>query len=223
MTALLLAVVLAAPPEGLVKIESQCASGGDDYFFFPSGVVIAECWGCTDQPLIREGSWKLDGKKVVVEMKTEWAGVGQGKVVEAASVDVFGAYAAVRRPSKERAEFELAAFTASDDEQSCGHVKKHDRSANVRTFLRLFLGEHPETFQRELTPFDLSKLKKNELRLMRNEIYARYGFVFKDAELKKHFAAVPGYRARLTDVDAFLSDVEKSNLETLKAAEAKAK
>jgi hypothetical protein len=38
-----------------------------------------------------------------------------------------------------------------------------------------------------LTSSDVSTLTKNELKMMRNEIYARHGYIFKASDLRLYF------------------------------------
>ncbi len=51
-----------------------------------------------------------------------------------------------------------------------------------------------------------------DLRVLRNEIYARHGRVFKDKELQKYFAAQPWYQPNPEFKDEMLSENESKNL-----------
>jgi hypothetical protein len=51
-----------------------------------------------------------------------------------------------------------------------------------------------------------------DLRVLRNEIYARHGRVFKDKELQKYFAAQPWYQPNPNFKDEMLSENESRNL-----------
>ncbi len=51
-----------------------------------------------------------------------------------------------------------------------------------------------------------------EIRNLRNEIYARHGYIFKTPDMKRYFAAQPWYRPRFDNVDNQLTDLEKFNL-----------
>jgi hypothetical protein len=53
----------------------------------------------------------------------------------------------------------------------------------------------PDSSIRPLTDSDLRGLTPEELRLARNEIYARHGRVFRDAELQAYFDAKPWYQS----------------------------
>lgn len=62
-----------------------------------------------------------------------------------------------------------------------------------------------------------------DLRVLRNEIYAKHGRIFKDAKLQKYFEAQPWYKAdpNFTDENAknILSDIEFKNISTIKTEE----
>ncbi|HEV3410821.1 MAG TPA: YARHG domain-containing protein [Puia sp.] len=51
-----------------------------------------------------------------------------------------------------------------------------------------------------------------EIRRLRNEIYARHGYIFKTPDMKFYFAAQPWYQPRFDNVDDQLTDLEKFNL-----------
>ncbi|MDR3759202.1 MULTISPECIES: YARHG domain-containing protein [Enterocloster] len=82
----------------------------------------------------------------------------------------------------------------------------------------------PDSSTRYLTGTDIAGLTSEELRLARNEIYARHGRKFKDEALQAYFNSKSWYAGtiepeRFSD-DALLSDVERKNLELIKAREA---
>ncbi len=58
----------------------------------------------------------------------------------------------------------------------------------------------------------------NRLRLMRNEIYARHGYIFQDRKLQAYFDLKTWYRRVSRDVK--LSDIEQYNVDALKRIEA---
>lgn len=82
----------------------------------------------------------------------------------------------------------------------------------------------PDSSTRYLTGTDIAGLTSEELRLARNEIYARHGRKFKDEALQAYFNSKSWYAGtiepeRFSD-DALLNDVERKNLELIKAREA---
>lgn len=92
-------------------------------------------------------------------------------------------------------------------------------------FIRQLSGETagqymlPESNSRKLEPFDLSGMTKGQLRIARNEIYARYGWQFESPDLDKYFNDRSWYVPSENIDDTILSEIELANLELLKEAE----
>jgi hypothetical protein len=80
-------------------------------------------------------------------------------------------------------------------------------------------GRYPQATIRLLTVSELQALSMQELRIMRNEIYARHGYIFKKKELMSHFSDQPWYKPCNTNVDHLLTDIEKKNIELIKQFE----
>jgi hypothetical protein len=76
----------------------------------------------------------------------------------------------------------------------------------------------PDSDKRVLSEEDIANLSKGQLRLARNEIYARHGYVFKSADLQKYFSSKSWYNAD-PSYDGSLNEVEKENVKLLKARE----
>jgi len=67
---------------------------------------------------------------------------------------------------------------------------------------------------------DLSGFSKEDLRLARNEIYARHGYIFKDGDMQSYFGRQSWYTPTTNDVpDTELNDFEKANLGLIKEIE----
>lgn len=58
-----------------------------------------------------------------------------------------------------------------------------------------------------------------ELKLIRNEIFARHGYIFADKQIRKYFETKTWYRPVTQDVSNRLSEIEQLNIEQLKRAE----
>jgi hypothetical protein len=65
----------------------------------------------------------------------------------------------------------------------------------------------------------LGEMFAEDLRVLRNEIYARHGRVFKDAALQKYFTAQAWYKPNPDFKDEMLNDIESQNLVKIKTAE----
>ena len=68
-----------------------------------------------------------------------------------------------------------------------------------------------------LTPDMLRGLTREQLRLARNEIYARRGRFFRDPQLTAHFSRFDWYKPYAWDVP--LNPVEQANVNTIAAME----
>jgi hypothetical protein len=74
----------------------------------------------------------------------------------------------------------------------------------------------------EITEETLGAMFAEDLRVLRNEIYARHGRVFKDAELQKYFVAQAWYKPNPDFKDDQLNEIEIKNLAKIREAEAMA-
>lgn len=70
-----------------------------------------------------------------------------------------------------------------------------------------------------LTAGDLRGLSKQDLRVLRNAVYARHGYIFRSPELQEYFAQYDWYDPRYTDVSDMLSDIEIRNVELIRSLE----
>lgn len=78
----------------------------------------------------------------------------------------------------------------------------------------------PESSTRLLIDEDIADLSEKELRIAINEIYARYGRLFKDVELQVWFDAQPWYQGTVAPEDfdeEWLSQIEKDNIKYLQS------
>ncbi len=77
-------------------------------------------------------------------------------------------------------------------------------------------GKYPEASLRDLNMSDIRGMHVWDVVVMRNEIYARYGYRFKiSRELKDYFESQSWYQARNESVDYMLTPLEKRNVEFL--------
>ena len=83
----------------------------------------------------------------------------------------------------------------------------------MRTKLREKLATEP------LADGTLGDMFAEDLRVLRNEVYARHGRIFKDADLQKYFEAQPWYKPNPDFKDDQLNEIEAANLAKIKEAE----
>jgi hypothetical protein len=83
-----------------------------------------------------------------------------------------------------------------------------------------FSGKYTQASYRLLKNDELINMSKYELRLMRNEIFARYGYKFTPgSEMYNYFNQQDWYSAKYDNVNDFLTDIEKENINLIKQAE----
>ncbi len=74
------------------------------------------------------------------------------------------------------------------------------------------LDGYPDWFTRELTEEDVQEKTKPELRIMRNEIFARYGYTFKaGGEMDTYFRQQRWYSPQAS-IEGCLTEIEKRNI-----------
>jgi hypothetical protein len=77
------------------------------------------------------------------------------------------------------------------------------------------LGKYPQASSRLLSEEDVANLLPEELEFMRNEIYARHGYSFKDMEDRRQFDAIDWYIPMGIDIREALTDIEVQNIDLI--------
>src|SRR2546425_3184667 len=93
---------------------------------------------------------------------------------------------------------------------------------NVETIVAYENNLHNQISTKPITTALLRGLFVEDVRKMRDEIYARHGKVFRDQWTQKYFASFDWYKPDPKFTDASLAPVEKQNLVTIAAYEKKA-
>ncbi len=100
------------------------------------------------------------------------------------------------------------------------YLKTHPRVEGYTPYVpKAIEGDYPQASERLLTDDDVAGLSKKELRLMRNEIFARYGRYFKSEDLQKHFMSKRWYAPMFNNVDKFMTQIELDNVKFISAVE----
>jgi hypothetical protein len=88
-------------------------------------------------------------------------------------------------------------------------------------YIKVFSGKYPNGSMSRLSKVDISGLSKSELDVMQNEIYARHGLIFKSKNINTYFTKQEWYKPKFHNVNNFLSEVEKENLEYIENIKSK--
>ncbi|MCM3568994.1 YARHG domain-containing protein [Neobacillus mesonae] len=115
---------------------------------------------------------------------------------------------------------------------SCGYsipvlsgTSEDDLSLIIQTSVfEISSAEHGEYIisdsdNQRLTQRDIEPLTLEQLRLARNEIYARHGYIFKSKDLQDYFSKKPWYSQDASYNGTDLSEVEKANVELIQQRE----
>lgn len=81
-------------------------------------------------------------------------------------------------------------------------------------------GHYPQASKRLLTLKDITNYNSNQLMLMRNEIFARYGHKFNEGgRMDKYFQTQSWYVSKNIDATDLLTEIEKQNIALIKTRE----
>lgn len=96
--------------------------------------------------------------------------------------------------------------------------KKGVKKSNTDTPFSHYTGYlNTSSSKRLLNKHELSKYSHKQLRYIRNEIYARHGYIFSSNDLSSYFQKQPWYTAKFRSVS--LSETEQANVQLIKSLE----
>ena len=83
-----------------------------------------------------------------------------------------------------------------------------------------YYGKFSYASLRQLNEDELMKMTKSDLEIMRNEIYARYGYTFNPGgEMDTYFKMQGWYKEQHKDVTTYLTELEKRNIRLIQTVE----
>ena len=71
----------------------------------------------------------------------------------------------------------------------------------------------------EIKTMDISKFSKGELRILRNSIFAKYGYIFVSDDLREHFSQFSWYNGSHTNVQTELTSTDWKNVASIQLLE----
>ncbi len=83
---------------------------------------------------------------------------------------------------------------------------------------RIIFGDKDQ-LDKIIPDLSLSILNKNELSILRNCVYAKHGYVFNSEKLKAYFSKFNWYKPEYKNVDKFLTETDRTNIEHIKKYE----
>jgi hypothetical protein len=103
-------------------------------------------------------------------------------------------------------------------EGSHGGPKDFSLTRNSFKYL-VDVGQYPQSSKRLLTEDDVANMMKEDLEIMRNEIFARHGYCFKKKHLREQFEDKDWYIPNSVDIKDDLTEIEKKNIALIKKYE----
>ena len=106
-----------------------------------------------------------------------------------------------------------------EKDSEINNLKEKKKAITNSRYFAAGAGIYPEGSQRNLSYDDVEYLSPRDLKIMRNEIFARHGYIFKTSDMIQHFSQQSWYRPLNNDVTAYLSKIEKENVDFIKMYE----
>lgn len=174
---------------------------------------------------------RVEGQEFTIQEMTENAGTFSGRF--AGSTDILTGIWKKNNGSKSMAFY----FVKSKDQNQISQSPTRETTTQLaenspessrretpptNDNLQHLPGRYPEASERELARDELTDFNTEELRLIRNEIYARHGYINKTPELYDYFTKQPWYKPIYNDelfVYNSFTEIEKKNVELIKEIE----
>ena len=117
--------------------------------------------------------------------------------------------------------------SANDPNKVIGTWKANDTKRPEKSYTldrrkfeyRADVGYWPQCSTRLLKTSEVENLSKNELQLMRQEIFARHGYCFSNKEFRQRFENEDWYVPDTVDIRGRLTEIEKKNIALIKRYE----
>ena len=99
--------------------------------------------------------------------------------------------------------------------------KNYEIGKRINSIEDYYRGKYPFTSMRILSKSEIENMStRDELKFMRNEIFARYGYMFEPkGRMDRHFSNTDWYKPQYDDVTNFLTDIEIQNVNQIKETE----
>jgi len=215
------------PSDCIVTEHCLSCETADSLIFFPDRTLIFRLGGIEEtQKHYELGIWRLEGNIIKIDI---YKILGIRPVGSPTNPDVrFAANPEDYYVYEEYVPFEKwviksMTFDAETIDYDYICLDSINSSSNINIDLKKYHlnGDYKVASCRLVKNIDLEDLSKTELRLMRNEIFARYGYKFKSIDLQKHFLSKDWYNGFASNVDEYLTDIEKKNIKLIREFEQK--
>lgn len=163
--------------------------------------------------LLNKEAWKWTAIVVVLTAALSYIGFSTAKSAIGSNPPN---KAGINKPSNTAVISDAADKNADKSEENSTKPNK-DETSHSTTFHNEYLLPGSDIIL--LTEHSLWNMDKPSLKLARNEIYARHGYIFTDTDLKNYFSGKPWYKPN-SSYNGALTETEGKNVATIKALEA---
>jgi len=108
-------------------------------------------------------------------------------------------------------------FSTNENEITSNYIKHFSNVGFIAGKIIINNGYLPLLYT--LHDTDLAVLSKNDLRILRNTIYAKYGLIFQSKDLTEHFSKFPWYQPQYNNVDNRLTAQDRRLIQDIQAFE----
>jgi hypothetical protein len=218
-------------PKGIVISEggcdSECCWGRIQTYFFEDGNCVYQSIDEKQDRLTYYGTWKLEDSLIVINYKTKFYGKPVGEPVYNSNSCDDGIKNSLYIAVKEDMDLqdvinwnemirERRGYDYLIDPTVKADFHKYRADFSCYNFLTTQINQDR---QRVYSEQYLATLNSQQLRFLRNGIFAKYGLIFKNKELKEYFEQQYEYDGIYEDVSAFLNQYDRKNIELIKKFE----
>lgn len=107
----------------------------------------------------------------------------------------------------------LSAFSESEEEF---YLRRSEARADLHTGGRVVYDGETDRLDFRLTDLQVASLNGHELMLLRNSIFARHGYMFRNGTIGEHFMTFDWYRPVNEDVDSLLNATDLWNIRLIR-------
>lgn len=214
---------------------SKCCSSRVSIFFFEDGNCVRRSIDETQDRITYFGTWKMEKSMIKIHYTTSFYGKPIGELIDDPNRCSGGwyrnsLYTAVKENislhdsidwnyvEKSWTSLDLITDSYPDPMYRYDVAQRTKIRADFSQFNFLTTDIRIDK-QKIYSEQHLASLNKQELRLLRNEIYAKYGLEFKSEDLKKHFEKPLYYDGKYNDVTVFLNQCDLINIDLIKKFE----
>lgn len=207
-------------PKGIM-LEHSVASSFNYYFFCENGRLAKDSYYFN---IVEFGTWSMNGDTIKLKFNkiSGLRGIGQAKShPSGANLDYYDEMVNFVEyiDSKDYLLWSKIQENIKKDESNNFKIWNANIDCSTIKFDVELPGDYFVASSKRLAKDELRKYSKQDLKLMRNEIYARYGYIFSSTDLKTHFEKKKWYEPKVNNVDRYLTETEKKNISTIRELE----